>query len=270
MTAARWAAATIAGLVALVALVGPWILPVSATSPVGGPYGPASPAALLGTDVLGRDVLARVLAGGRVLVLQAVAATLLGSLIGIGVGSWSGVTHRRRAGQAVLRTVDALASFPALLLVLLFAAAAPDGDVGVFVAIALVSTPFSVRVTHQRVVELANTEYGREAVARGDPLLQRIRYDVLPGLAPVAYADAGIRFLAATQLAATAGFLGLGAGAPAANWGRMVRENLTGISANPLPVLVPAALLVLLALGTAALLDNAATATAPVSAGGAA
>ena len=258
-----------AGLVVLVALVGPWVLPVSATSPVGGPYGPASPAVPLGTDVLGRDVLARVLAGGRVLVLQAVAATLLGSLIGIGVGAWSGMTHRRRAGQAVLRTVDALASFPALLLVLLFAAAAPDGDVGVFVAIALVSAPFSVRVTHQRVVELANTEYGREAEARGDPLLQRIRYDVLPGLAPVAYADAGIRFLAATQLAATAGFLGLGAGAPAANWGRMVRENLTGISANPLPVLVPAALLILLALGTAALLDEAASATAPASAGGA-
>lgn len=266
MTAARWTAGTVAGLVVLVALVGPWVLPVSPTSPVGGPYGTASPAAPLGTDVLGRDVLARVLAGGRVLVLQAVAATLLGSLIGIGVGAWSGVTHRRRAGHAVLRTVDALASFPALLLVLLFAAAAPDGDVGVFVAIALVSSPFSVRVTHQRVVELANTDYGREAKARGDPVLQRIRYDVLPGLAPVAYADAGIRFLAATQLAATAGFLGLGAGAPAANWGRMVRENLTGISANPLPVLVPAALLVLLALGTAALLDKAA-AGVPVSTG---
>ena len=219
--------------------------------------------------MLGRDVLARVLAGGRVLVLQAVAATLLGSLVGIGVGAWSGTTHRRRAGQAVLRTVDALASFPALLLVLLFAAAAPDGDVGVFVAIALVSSPFSVRVIYQRVVQLANTEYGREAEARGDPLLQRIRYDILPGLGPVAIAEAGIRFLAAIQLAATAGFLGLGAGAPAANWGRMVRENLTGISANPLPVLVPAALLVLLALGTAALLDDAASPTAPVSVGGA-
>ncbi|MFV0260094.1 MAG: ABC transporter permease [Acidimicrobiales bacterium] len=269
MKIARWVAGSVAGVIVLIALAGPWLLPGSVTSPVRGPFESASSELVLGTDVLGRDVLTRVLAGGRVLVLQAVAATLLGSCIGIGIGSWSGVTRRRRVGQVVLRIVDALASFPALLLLLLFAAAAPDGDVGVFVAMALVSSPFAVRVSHQRVVQLAATDYAREAEARGDGLLHRVRFDILPGLAPVAYADAGIRFLAAMQLAGTAGFLGLGAGTPSANWGRMVRENLTGISANPLPVLVPAALLMLLALGISALLDDAAALPASGATGGA-
>ncbi|MFV0527064.1 MAG: ABC transporter permease [Acidimicrobiales bacterium] len=262
-------AITTAGLVIATALLGPWLLTGSATSPVAGPYAPASSKLLLGTDVLGRDVVSRVLVGGRSLVVQAIVATLLGSCIGIAVGTWAGMTHHRRAGQILLRSIDALASFPALLLVLLFAAAAPDGDVGIFVAIALVRSPFAVRVTHQRVAQLATTEYARDAEARGDPLLNRIRYDVLPGLAPVAYADAGIRFLAATQLAATAGFLGLGADAPAANWGRMVRENLNGFSSNPLPVLVPAALLAVLALAVSALLDDASANHAGTAAGGA-
>jgi peptide/nickel transport system permease protein len=74
----------------------------------------------------------------------------------------------------------------------------------------------------------------------------------------VALTEAGVRFMAATQIAATASFLGLGAGAPAASWGRMVRENNAGLGPNPWPVLVPALLLIVLAVGVTALLDRAA------------
>ncbi|GAA2107103.1 ABC transporter permease subunit [Streptomyces synnematoformans] len=245
-------------LVLIAALAGPWLVAGSATAPVGGPFEPAGGDRLLGTDVLGRDVSARVLTGGRALLLQAVAATVLGSTAGLVAGIWAGTTRRRRAAQAVLRSVDAIAAVPALLLLLLLASGVPGNDAAVAVAIAVVSTPFSVRVVRERTAVLAATDYAREAEARGDPLSARIRHDILPGLAPVALAEAGIRFVAATQLAATAGFLGLGAGAPAANWGRMVRENSTGLAANPLPVLLPAALLVLLAVGVTALLDRAA------------
>jgi peptide/nickel transport system permease protein len=224
------------------------------------PFEPAGAGRPLGTDVLGRDVLARVLAGGRTLILQAVAATVIGSIVGLIAGIWTGTTRRHRAAQAVSRVVDAVAAVPALLLLLLLAGGLPGDDSIVAVAIALVSTPFSVRVIRERTARLAAAGYAREAEARGDALPARIRHDILPGLAPVALTEAGIRFVAATQLAATAGFLGLGAGAPAANWGRMVRENSTGIAANPLPVLVPAALLVVLAVGVTLLLDRVADA----------
>ncbi|MFI0352569.1 ABC transporter permease subunit [Actinomadura sp. 9N407] len=255
----RWVAAP-AFLVLIVAVAGPWLAAGSVTAPVGVPFEPAAAGRLLGTDVLGRDVLARVLAGGRTLILQAVAATVLGSMVGLIVGIWTGATRRHRTAQAVLRVVDAVAAVPALLLLLLLAGGLPGDDAIVAAAIALVSTPFSVRVIRERTARLAAAEYAREAEARGDALPARIRHDILPGLAPVALAEAGIRFVAATQLAATAGFLGLGAGAPAANWGRMVRENSTGIAANPLPVLVPAALLVVLAVGVTLLLDRVADA----------
>ncbi|GAA3660947.1 ABC transporter permease subunit [Microbacterium marinilacus] len=258
MTARRWVAAVPAALVLLLALAGPWLVVGSASAPVGGPFQPPDAGVALGTDVLGRDVLARVLAGGRTLVLQAAAATVLGSVIGLSVGIWTGMTHHARSARAVLRVVDGIAAVPALFLLLLLAAGLPGDDLVVAVAIAAVSIPFSIRVIRERTRTLAATDYARDAEARGEPLTARVRFDILPGLAPVALTEAGIRFVAATQLAATAGFLGLGAGAPAANWGRMVRENSTGLATNPLPVLVPAVLLVVLAVGVTALLDRAA------------
>ncbi|GLY32360.1 ABC transporter permease subunit [Kineosporia sp. NBRC 101731] len=244
--------------VLLLALIGPWLVRGSISTPVAVPYLSAGGENLLGTDVLGRDVLARVLTGGRSLVLQAITATLLGSVFGLMLGIATAVTRHRRTGQALLRVVDAFAAIPALLLLLLLASGVTGSDAAVALAIALVSIPFSVRVIHERTAALAATDYVRDALARGESLPARIHYDILPGLAPVALAETGIRFVAATQLAATAGFLGLGAGAPAANWGRMVRENSTGLTMNPLPVIVPAALLIVLAVGVTLVLDRAA------------
>ncbi|WP_430785130.1 ABC transporter permease [Actinoplanes sp. G11-F43] len=239
-----------------VAVAGPWLAAGSATAPVAGPFEPWSGAYPLGTDVLGRDVLARVLHGGRGLILQATVATVLGSVAGLGAGIWAGVTHRRRAAGITVRVIDALAALPGILLLLVLAAGAPGGGVAVVAASVLVSIPFSVRVIRERCAALAATDYARAALARGDTTVVILRHDILPGLLPVALAEAGIRFVAATQLAATAGFLGLGASAPAANWGRMVQENSAGITANPLPVLVPATLLVVLAVGVTVILDR--------------
>jgi peptide/nickel transport system permease protein len=248
VTDRRWVAAVPATLVLLLALAGPWFVIGSTSAPVGGPFQPPDAGIPLGTDVLGRDVLARVLAGGRTVVLQAAAATLIGSVIGVCVGGWAGMAHRTRVTGAVLWVVDGIAAVPALLLLLLLASGIPGNDAVVAVAIAAVSVPFSVRVVRERTRTLATTDYSREAEARGEHWTARARFDILPG----------IRFVAATQLAATAGFLGLGAGAPAANWGRLVRENSAGLQANPLPVLVPTGLLIILAVGVTVLLDRVA------------
>jgi len=242
------------------ALVGPWLTGASPDTPVAGPFQPAAGGHLLGTDVLGRDVLARVLVGGRTIIWQAASATVFGSIVGLSVGLWSATTPHTRVARAVLSLIDGIAAVPALLLLLVLAAGAPGDDVVVAVGIALVSVPFSVRINRDHAHRLAATDYARDAQARGEAWAGRIRFDILPGLAPVALSEAGIRFVAATQLAATAGFLGLGSGAPTANWGRMVRENLTGLTANALPVLVPCVLLVTLSVGVTLGLDRAAAA----------
>ncbi|NLU79137.1 ABC transporter permease subunit [Micromonospora sp. HNM0581] len=256
MTPRRLAVLMMSSFVLVIAVCGPWLSAVDPNTPVAGPFEPSSGAHPLGTDVLGRDTLARVLDGGRALIMQAAVATMLGSVIGLTVGLGAALTRRRTVARFAVLGVDAIAVFPAILLLLVLAAGLPGGGAAVVAASVVVSVPFSVRVIRECTTAIIATEHARSAWARGDALMVRLRHDVLPALAPAALAEAGIRFVAAVQLAATAGFLGLGASAPAANWGRMVQENSAGITVNPLPVLVPATLLVLLAVGVTFLLDH--------------
>ncbi|NJQ05535.1 ABC transporter permease [Streptomyces lonarensis] len=242
-------------LVTALALVGPWLPLSSPTERIAAPFQPPGAGHLLGTDFLGRDVLARTAHGGRTLLLQALAATALGSAVGLLIGTLAGLA-RRGPLTWLLRLVDGVAAVPGLLVVLLIAAGSPGSDLAVLIAVTLVSLPFSVRVIGAATARLTELGYVRTSLARGDGRLDVARRDILPNIAREAWAEAGLRFIAATQLCATAGFLGLGAPAPEANWGRLVRENAAGAAAQPWAALTPALLLVLLALGTTLLADR--------------
>ncbi|AOS63708.1 ABC transporter permease [Actinoalloteichus hymeniacidonis] len=241
--------------VVLFGLLAPLLPLGSATEVQGPPFAAASGAHPLGTDFLGRDTLARVAAGGQTLIMQALTATATVSVVGVLLGAVTGMTTRRWSAVP-LRILDGLSALPPLFILLLLASGTPGNDLVVVVAIVAVTTPFSVRVLREATRQVYETAFARVARARGDSVLQRLRHDILPGITEAMWADAGVRFVAAVQLAATAGFLGLTAGAPAANWGRMVRENVVGVGINPLPVLVPAALIIALALGFTLLIDR--------------
>jgi peptide/nickel transport system permease protein len=219
------------------------------------PFEPPGAGHPFGTDVLGRDVLSRVLHGGRVIVVSSVCATLGTSLLGTTVGLWAGLGHGR-CREAVVRAVDVLAAVPALLLMLVLAAGYPANDTAVVAAVALTTLPFSVRVVRAAARRLAGRGYLEAARARGDSAPHVLRYDVLPNLAGPLAADAGIRLVAGVHLTATAGFLGLGRGAPEANWGRMVQENLPGAKLTTVPFLAPTVLLVVFAVSANVLADR--------------
>lgn len=246
----------LATAIVVIALIGPALSPQSPTASVGVPFALPSTEHLLGTDVLGRDTLSRVLHGGQTLVIIALGATVAGSLVGVTVGLWSAVTTRRTLAKLVSRTIDMISALPAVLLMLLLAAGFPGSDLMLAIAIAFVSVPFSVRIIRERAAHVHASDAARTNAARGDSLVDRLRFDIVPAVATVAFAEAGIRCIAATQLAATAGFLGLGAGAPAAQWGRMIRENLVGVTMSPFAVVVPAVLLVLLAITITGAIDR--------------
>ncbi|MFT2750935.1 ABC transporter permease subunit [Clavibacter sp. Sh2036] len=251
---ARVAALVLAAGVVGAALLGPLLPLGSPDQVVGRPFAGPDAAHPLGTELLGRDLLARVAAGGQGLVLEALGATLAASAAGLAIGIWSGLRPSRRADAAV-RILDAVTALPALLVLLVIAAGAPGQPAAIVAAIALVSAPFSVRVIRQRTRAVAAADHVMVARSRGDGIGSRLRHDILPGIRRVALADAGLRFIAALQIAATAGFLGVGASAPAADWGRMVREDVVGLRANPLATLVPAGLLVAFSLGVTLAVD---------------
>jgi peptide/nickel transport system permease protein len=257
----RTAAKIVALVVLAVAVLGPIVSPGSATAQAGVPYAPPGNGHLLGTDALGRDVLARVLDGGWIVVALAAGATTLATALGVLIGVTAGLAPRR-AADLLLRITDVVAIVPAILIMLVFAAGFPGSDLAVLAAVALTTTPFSARVNSAATRTIARSGFVEIARGRGDSGWQVLRHDILPNIAGTVLTDAGIRFVAAVHLTATAGFLGLGRGAPAANWGRMVQENLSGLSLTPLPVLAPALLIAILAVSVNLLADDVRTGAA--------
>lgn len=252
-------AAVVAGLLLLVAVVGPLVAEAVSgygpTEQVGLPFDVPTGSHPLGTDALGRDVLSRLLDGGAAVVGLAAGATLLTGVVGLLVGVLAG-TAPRRTGEIVVRVVDVLAVVPPLLVVLVLAAGFPGGDGAILAAVVLVSLPFSVRVNRSAVDRVAGAAFVEIARARGDGWWRVLRHDLLPAVLPTTAAETGLRFVAAVQVVATAGFLGLGAGPPTANWGRMVAENLPGAALSPWPFLAPALVLVALAVAVNVLADG--------------
>ncbi|MER7165817.1 ABC transporter permease [Micromonospora sp. NPDC000207] len=248
-------------LVLAVAVLGPLLVTGSPTEQVGVPYAPPGPGHPLGTDALGRDLLARVLTGGRVVVTLAAGATLLATALGVLVGVSAGLAPRHTA-DLLVRVTDLVAIVPAVLVMLVLAAGFPGSDLAVLAAVTLTTTPFSTRVVSAATRAVAGSGFVEVARGRGDTPAQVLRHDILPNIAGTVLTDAGIRFVAAVHLTATAGFLGLGRGAPAPNWGRMVQENLPGLSLTPLPVLVPALLIAVLAVSVNLVADDLAARTA--------
>ncbi|MEU0480279.1 ABC transporter permease subunit, partial [Streptosporangium sp. NPDC006013] len=224
------------------------------TEQLGMPFRSPDGIHLLGTDVLGRDVLSRVLWGGRVIVLTGLGATLVAGAAGMAAGVLTGLAPRR-VGDLVLRLVDALAVLPALLLILVLAAGFPGSDLAVVAAVALATTPFSVRVLRAATRQVVVTGYAEAAYARGDSRWAVLGHDILPNIAGPALADTALRLVASVHLTATAGFLGLGRGAPAPNWGRMINENISGASLTVAPFLAPTLLIVLLSVCVGLLAD---------------
>ncbi|MFI8484093.1 ABC transporter permease subunit [Streptomyces rubrogriseus] len=236
---------TLTLLVLLLALLGPLIAPHSPTAQLAAPFQQPDGRFLLGTDVLGRDVASRVLGGGRTIVLTALAGTAAAGAVGMTAGVLAAMVSRR-LGDLTVRCVDALAVLPALLVVLVLAAGFPGSDAALVTAVALATAPFSTRVLRAAADTVLHSGYVEAALARGDTRRAVLRHDVLPNIAGPALMDTALRLVASLHLTATAGFLGLGRGGAAPDWGRMVSENAPGATLAAAPFLAPALLLVLL------------------------
>jgi peptide/nickel transport system permease protein len=227
------------GLLVLLVVFGPLLAPHSVSQIVGAPFAPPSSATPLGTDYLGRDVLSRFLYGGRLLPIVAVGSATLAYLLALPIGILSGLT-RGRLDQGIVWLIDLLLSIPALIVGLLMLAALGSGVVIIGIAITAVSIPPIIRMVRAATFDQATNEYVEAAVARGERKLSIALREVLPNIRPAIIADYAVRLAFAVILYASLGFLGLGVGPPAADWGLMVSENHGGLLVNPWAVVVPA------------------------------
>ncbi|WP_431930043.1 ABC transporter permease subunit [Nonomuraea jabiensis] len=230
-----------------VTLLGPALAPYDPAAPVTAPWQAGSAGHLLGGDVLGRDVLSRLLAGGRYLLVvslvAAAVATFVGTLGGLAAG-WGG-------SRVLAAGADLLLAVPVLLPALVLAVSLP-GDAAVVVATVLAGAPLTLGVVRDVTAGVRERGYVRAARLRGERTLAVLLREVLPAVAGVLAADLGLRFVTALQLASALAVLGLTDAPATGDWAAMLRENLAGATLNPAALAAPALLLALLSLAVAA------------------
>lgn len=232
-------------LVASVALLGPFFAPYAPDRPIGVPLTGPGEGALFGTDFLGRDVLSRALWGGRSVLGLAGLATLLAYAGGVTIGLVAGYS-RSLLDPFLMRGVDVLLAFPALLFLLVLVTGAGTSKKVLVLGVALVQTPLVARIVRTATLEQSVRGFVEAAVARGERTAAILRREILPNIVSPLMADVGLRFTYAIILVASVNFLGLGLQPPDADWALIISENRTGLTLNPWVILVPAALISLL------------------------
>lgn len=234
-------------LLIMLALAGPWLAPHAIDVPVTAPYAEPGGDAPFGGDQLGRDVLSRVLAGGRELVVTSLLVAVLVTATAAVLGAVGAL--RPAVGRIVERAADVLMLLPAVLGILLVTLSWPDGGrLAVVTAAVVLGVPYAVRLVAGAAAPVAASGYVEAAAVGGERLWHLVAREVLPNLRATLLALFGLRFVAAVYLVATAGFLQVGPQPPAADWALMIRENSAGIVLNPWAVLAPSVAIGLLAM----------------------
>ncbi|EEP69929.1 ABC transporter membrane component, partial [Micromonospora sp. ATCC 39149] len=214
------------------------------------------PGGVFGTDFVGRDVLRQVLLGGCSVVGVALAATALAYLLGAPLGLLAALARRRWVDELVMRPLDLLLAVPSLILLILLAATAPRGPATLVGIVALIGLPEVARISRAAALPLAHGPAMEAMRLYRETWWRRAVGHVVTGIRRVLLADAGVRFIGALYLVATASFLGIGVAPDAADWAVMVDRNRGGLLLQPWSVLVPAALLVALAVGVNLVADH--------------
>ena len=141
---------TVVVLVVAIAFLGRYVAPHDPSMPVGAPLSGPSSTAHLGTDFLGRDVLSRLLYGGRSVIGLAAAATILAYVVGLAIGLIAGYT-RSKVDPILMRTVDVMLAFPPLLFLLVLITGAGTGVGVLIIGVAAIQAPSISRTRQARI-----------------------------------------------------------------------------------------------------------------------
>ncbi len=243
-------------LIALVvagAVLAPWIAPYAPDDQMfdgltieGSPL-PPDGRFLFGTDLLGRDLLSRILYGAQTsLIIGVVAngmALLIGTLVGITAGYFRGWI-----GAVLMRLTDLMMAFPALLLAICLAAIFQPSLWIVALVIALVNWVQTARVIYTETTSLATRDFIAAERTLGAGTGRILFRHILPHLVPTIIVWGTLGISTTVLLEATLSFLGVGVQPPVPSWGNIIFENQTYFQSAPWLVFIPGAAIILLAL----------------------
>jgi peptide/nickel transport system permease protein len=192
----------------------------------------------LGTDLLGRDMLERLILGGRIsmgITFGAVAIALVaGSAIGVAAGYFGG-----KADFLLMRAIDVLMTLPGFLLAIAIVAALGVGTLNVMLAVGVAAVPAFARISRGSTLSIRNQEYVEAAHALGSGTPRIMLRHVIPNILPPLIVQTTLQLAHVMLTASGLSFLGLGPQPPSPEWGAMLAEGRDYIINAPLLVVFP-------------------------------
>jgi peptide/nickel transport system permease protein len=233
-------AGTVLALIVLSAVLAPWLAPYDPNAGsirlrlahVG------APGHVLGTDEQGRDMLSRLLWGGRMTLVAALTPVLIGFVLGTGLGVLAGYAGGL-TNTLVMRTMDIFYAFPAVLLAIAISGALGPGLPNTLISLSIVFVPRVVRVAESATVQVKGLEYIAAARASGSGVGPIMRHHLLANVLGPILVFASTQVSLSIILAAGLSFLGLGVTPPAAEWGLMLNTLRQSIYVNAVVPALP-------------------------------
>jgi len=237
-------AAAVILLLVLVAILAPWISPADpfATSmfkrlkPVG------TPGYLLGTDELGRDLLSRLMLGGRLSLFMGIAPVIMAFVIGSALGVFAGYAGGK-VNTVIMRCIDVLYAFPSVLLAIALSGALGAGITNALISLTVVFVPQIARIAESVTTQVRRSDYVDAARASGAGAFTIVRKHVLGNVIGPIFVYSTSLISVAMILASGLSFLGLGVKPPQPEWGLMLNTLRTAIYSQPLIAALPGMLI---------------------------
>jgi len=239
-------------LVTLISLV--W-LPYPIDNTDGGRLSPPSWSHLLGTDKLGRDLVARLMVGARIALSVGFSAVLIAGIVGLTLGMAAGFAQRW-LDESLSALLDILIAFPTLLLAMLIVAARGSSLTSAIFAIGLGMSAIIARLTRLLVKRVLAKDFITASRASGTSWPRIIVLHVLPNIWPTLIVSFALQFGLAGLAEASLSYLGLGAPPPNASWGSLLQEAQATVMTSPIAAIAPGLFLVALVIGVNLIADG--------------
>lgn len=202
----------------------------------------------LGTDALGRDVFSQLLVGARTTLYVGIIAVGLGAAIGVPLGLVAGMSTGR-ISEVIMRFVDLLLAFPALLLAIVFGAIFGASTLSAMIAIGIATAPSFARLTRSGALQVMSTEFVLAARIAGRRAPAIAVAHVLPNIAGMLIVQLSVAYAVAVLAESGLSFLGFGTPPPTPSWGRMLQEAQPLLFVQPLLAVWPGVAIALAVLG---------------------
>ncbi len=192
----------------------------------------------LGTDEMGRDMIARLIYGGRITLLVAIVSVAGSMVVGITIGALCGF-YDNWLTASVMRFMDFMIAFPRVLVAIMVIAVAGPGIVSLTLAIAISTVPQNARLFRGPVIALRQRQFVTAARALGATDMSILFGHILPNTASLAIVHGTISLAEAILIASGLSFLGLGPQPPTPEWGAMIAGSRSYLTTTPHLILVP-------------------------------